>query len=208
MKKALWFTLLLICSVLPAQKYYFDYLIITESERLKPEPLKFTWQKGINTADNSYDLYIYENGLAVIFDSQTNMRHNFTIENKADNFDFKHVGSLNLSAEKMLFTSAEKFTDTEYLLTDYYNKKRRRADTEIKVKLKESPANLININADIGQKKRKSLEDTLIERLPSDKYFIIEEATIDYRNGYLFHDKLKNFAKIDLLIEVPNIIGK
>ncbi|QFG53794.1 hypothetical protein [Chryseobacterium sp.] len=190
---------------LHAQEYRFDYIITTETQRIQPSWFVGTGQSLINSKDNSYELLFTADGSdAVLFDSKLNLRHNFKMEKgTTGKLLFTHVETITLPKLKTIYVGARKASENIFITCDFYNRRKKRSATEVTVKVKEAPANLLSISADVGLDKRKALADALLPLLDKGKNYIVESATIDYKGGYLFTEKLLNYSRTNLVLMVP-----
>ena len=184
-----------------AQQDSFHYILTYESIREMPK--KGPYKKGIekiaiNNEDSSYYMYIYPDKTARLFDYQNFFVYHFKINSKTDHLmsNLKMTSSVKMSGLKLAFYSAKKLKENEYLVQVFDDADMKKSTTDITVKIRETPVNLLFINADIGPHSIQ-LEAKLKELLDPNKTYVVESSRVDYKNGTIFNTKLKDYKKIE-----------
>lgn len=206
MKKILVLCILHYFMFFSSQNFTFDYLVTTESQRKKPKIKPMLVQNFVNSEDDSYILQVYPESFAFLFDYKTNMRHLFEIQNEQDISKFIYKNSEKITFSEKYYFDVKKINDSEFLLQSFFNKKKKNVRFDMKIKVKEAPANLIVINADIGFPEKKAFVGEVLKNLDSNKNYIIEESYSNNYKGFRFDNKLKNYFEKQLLINVPKEI--
>lgn len=109
--------------------------------------------------------------------------------------NLKMTGSVKTTTPHTAYYSAIKIAENEYLLQVFDNAELKKSTQNITVKLKESPVDLLFVNADIIPH-NIYLVSKLKEILDPSKKYVIESSRVDYKNGYLFVQTLKGYKKV------------
>ena len=201
MKKNLILLLCFLSLHFAAQQESFDYLLLFESVREMPKKgsnKKENVQVAINTQDPSYYMYIYPDKTARLFDYKNLFVYHFNVNNKTEHLmsNLKMTKSVKMSPVETAYYSAKKINENEYLLQVFDQPEMKHSTRNITVKLKEAPADLLFIDADIGPN-TIYLAAKLKEILDPEKTYMIERLGVDYKNGYIFKKSLIEYKKIE-----------
>lgn len=200
MKKNLLLLFSFFSLLIAAQQDSFDYILSYESKREKPKEAKKyieNAQIAINTEDPSYFMYIYTDKTTRLFDFKNLYVYHFKGKSTAEDLmsNLKMTGSVKTTTPHTAYYSAIKIAENEYLLQVFDNAKLKKSTQNIAVKLKESPVDLLFVNADIIPH-NIYLVSKLKEILDPSKKYVIESSRVDYKNGYLFVQTLKGYKKV------------
>ena len=205
MKKALWFTLLFICSVLPAQKYHFDYFLTLETKNDTSLHIKVL-NHFVNSQDDSYFLSFGVNNLAYVTDITTQQLHFFTFKNNSGVYEFNYEYSNAFSSwdnPKNIYLEINKTSESEFLYKDFTRKKKNKISNTIIGSIQEVPFSFIHLHYETPFKKIMELKNFIKKSWPEQKKFTIGSYQLVSGNSTI-STKLKSYQQTSLNLVTPN----
>ncbi|RKT01646.1 hypothetical protein [Chryseobacterium defluvii] len=209
MRKNLFVLFCFISIICYSQDYHFDYFIVRESTRIKPNKIEWTDHLFYDSKSGVALLLMTHNKKmrAYIYEQSKDRRHSFKVNQKKDLLSFEYTHTNNFGNEKKIRDAYKndefkitKVDSLHYEIIVFKDKKMKSKRITIMVGLEKSDFNYLNINADYGR--CEEVENELAQLLGTDKY-MIKETHLEYSGGYIFDKSIVKTQKIDLNLKVP-----
>lgn len=211
MKKFLPLALFTLCFFIKAQTYTFDYMLTNEYSSLTASKNKKIFESNtmISSQTNDYELKIFSNGTANLYDYKRDINHKFLIyrdeKSKVAGFDYIETRNQDyLRFDNRNAYIIEKIDENEFLIKTFITKKAKQPYVSFQVKLKESTDQIIILEAHMNLIAIKEITSLLEANLDGNKKYVIESYIVENEQKRKTLHKYKAHSKINLVIEVKN----